>query len=198
MCKLKFCWFKIWMTSNDKNRKESTRIEIISKSEIQSWKNFLKFKQLTFCVLRSIQIYLHRMYCAGVEHAAKHFAVNHRGHDCGSAVRFNGVSWHFSGLNFQQNLIFLRFRHMCKPFFLISSSLTGGVSALFWSFKKSKPRSNEGNSSARKNLLSIFRDKNDWLGLRAYAGAVRRQAPYVRCLPGGVIKNSAWPITVHD
>ena len=36
MCKLKFYWFKIWMTTNDKNRKESTRIEIISKSETQS------------------------------------------------------------------------------------------------------------------------------------------------------------------
>ena len=30
MCKFKFYWFKIWMTANDNNRKESTRIEIIS------------------------------------------------------------------------------------------------------------------------------------------------------------------------
>ena len=36
MCKLKFYWFKIWMKTNDKNRKESTRIEIISNSEKQS------------------------------------------------------------------------------------------------------------------------------------------------------------------
>jgi len=48
MCKLKFYRFKIWMTTNYKNRKESTRIKIISKSEIQSWKNFLNFKQFTF------------------------------------------------------------------------------------------------------------------------------------------------------
>ena len=32
----KFYWFKIWVTTNDKNRKESTRIKIISKSEAQS------------------------------------------------------------------------------------------------------------------------------------------------------------------
>ena len=53
MCKLKFYWFKIWMTTNDKNRKESTRIEIISKSETQSEKNFLKFKQFTFLLVEA-------------------------------------------------------------------------------------------------------------------------------------------------
>ena len=36
MCKPKFDWIQIRMTTKDKNRKESTRIEIISKSEIQS------------------------------------------------------------------------------------------------------------------------------------------------------------------
>ena len=67
MCKLKFYWFKTWMPTNDKNRKESARIEIISKSEIQSWKNFLKFKQFTFLRLEadSNLQYLYRMYCAG-------------------------------------------------------------------------------------------------------------------------------------
>ena len=53
MSKLKFYWFKIWMTTKDKNRKESTRIEIISKSETQSSKNFLKFKQFTFLRLEA-------------------------------------------------------------------------------------------------------------------------------------------------
>ena len=48
MCKLKFHWFKIWMTTNDKNRKESTRIESISKSETQSWKNFFKVQTVYF------------------------------------------------------------------------------------------------------------------------------------------------------
>ena len=51
MCKLKFYWLKIWVTTNDKNRKESSRIEIISKSE--SWKNCLKFKQSTFLLLEA-------------------------------------------------------------------------------------------------------------------------------------------------
>jgi len=36
------------MTTNDKNRKESTRIEIISKSETQSWKNYLKLIQTVY------------------------------------------------------------------------------------------------------------------------------------------------------
>jgi len=72
MCKLKFCWFKMCMTTNDKNRKES-KSSLKAKDKVE---RILKFKQLVlFCVLRPIQIYLHRMYCAGVEHAAKHFAV---------------------------------------------------------------------------------------------------------------------------
>ena len=75
MCKLKLYWFKIWMTTNDKNRKESTRIEIISKSETQDQNIFLSSNSLLLCVLKPIQIYLHRMYCAGVEHAAKNFFV---------------------------------------------------------------------------------------------------------------------------
>ena len=36
-----------------RTEKESTRIEIISKSETQSWKNFLKFKQFTFLRLKA-------------------------------------------------------------------------------------------------------------------------------------------------
>ena len=86
MWKLKFYWFKIGMTTNDKNQEKSKRTEVISKSEIQSSKSLL------FCFLRPIQFFLHRMYCAGVKHAAKHFAVNHRGRGCRSAVRFNRVS----------------------------------------------------------------------------------------------------------
>ena len=70
MCKLKFCWFKISMTTNDKNQKESTR-KIISKVE----RIFQSSNSLFFCVLKPIQIYHHRMYCAEVEHAAKHFAM---------------------------------------------------------------------------------------------------------------------------
>jgi len=53
MCKLKFYWFKIWMKTYDKTWKETTRIEIISKSKTQRWKNFLKFKQFTFLRLEA-------------------------------------------------------------------------------------------------------------------------------------------------
>ena len=49
------------------------RIEIISKSEIQNWNNFLKFKQFTF-LCREADSNLSAP-SAWVEHAAKHFAV---------------------------------------------------------------------------------------------------------------------------
>ena len=45
----KFGWQP--MTGVEKNKQES--IEIISKSEIHSWKNFFKFKQLTFLRLEA-------------------------------------------------------------------------------------------------------------------------------------------------
>ena len=46
MCKLKFYWFKIWITTNDKNQKESTiRIEIIFKRKL---KEFLKVQTVYF------------------------------------------------------------------------------------------------------------------------------------------------------
>ena len=55
------------MTTNDKNRKES-KSSLTAKYKVESI--FLCF---LFCVLRPIQIYLHRMYGAGVEDAAKTF-----------------------------------------------------------------------------------------------------------------------------
>ena len=72
MCKLKFYWFKIWMTTNDKNRPES-KSSLKAKYKVE--RIFESSNSLLFCVLRPIQIYLHRMYCAGAENAAKHFAV---------------------------------------------------------------------------------------------------------------------------
>ena len=72
MCKLKFYWFKIWMTTNDKNRKES-KSSLKAKYKVESI--FLCSNCLPFCVLTPIQIYLHRMYGAGAENGAKHFAV---------------------------------------------------------------------------------------------------------------------------
>ena len=59
------------MTRIEKNRQES-KSSLKAKYNVE--RIFLKFQQFTFLRLES-QIYLHRMYCAGVEHAAKHFAV---------------------------------------------------------------------------------------------------------------------------
>ena len=68
MCKLKLYWFKIWTTTNDKNQQESkSSLEAKYKGE----RIFESSNSLLFCVLRLIQIYMHRMYCAGVENAAK-------------------------------------------------------------------------------------------------------------------------------
>ena len=55
------------MTRIKKNRQES-------KSSLKA-KYKIERNSFLFCVLRPIQIYLHRMDCAGVEPAAKHFAV---------------------------------------------------------------------------------------------------------------------------
>ena len=59
------------MTRPEKNRHES-KSSLKAKYKVE---RILSSNSLLFCVLRPIQIYLHRMYCAGVEHAAKHFAV---------------------------------------------------------------------------------------------------------------------------
>ena len=55
MCKLKFYWFEIWMTTNEKNRKNRNHL----KKRNKKLKEF--FKVQTVCVLRPIQIHLHRM-----------------------------------------------------------------------------------------------------------------------------------------
>ena len=56
------------MTRTEKNRQES-------KSSLKAKHKVKSLNSLLFCLLRPIQIFLHRMYCARVEHAAKHFAV---------------------------------------------------------------------------------------------------------------------------
>ena len=77
------------MTTNDKNRKES---KSSLKAKYKDERIFLSSNCLLSCVLRPIQINLHRMYCAGVEYATKHFARNkitvdvgcvHYGHELG-------------------------------------------------------------------------------------------------------------------
>ena len=61
MCKLKFYWFKIWMTTSDKNRKKS-KSSLKAKCKVE--RIVLISNCLLFCVLRPTQIYLDRMYCA--------------------------------------------------------------------------------------------------------------------------------------
>ena len=60
------------MTRIEKNRQEP-KSSLKAKYKVE--RVFQSSNSLLFCVLRPIQIYLHRMYCAGVEHAAKHLAV---------------------------------------------------------------------------------------------------------------------------
>ena len=60
------------MTRTEKNRRES-KLSLKAKHKVERF--FKSSNSLLFCVLKPIQIFVHRMYSAGVEHAAKHFAV---------------------------------------------------------------------------------------------------------------------------
>ena len=60
------------MTRTEKNRQES-KASLKVKHKLE--RIFESSNSLLFRVLKLIQFYLHRISCAGVEHAAKHFTV---------------------------------------------------------------------------------------------------------------------------